>query len=557
MKAAEILDKLSATKKNKIAKLNVREVQQQADGSYIAFVDDDTESFDVCLTLKNTEVTSHSCDCGSAETFCIHKTALLLNITDSITAKTPGKKMRTKKAAKLSPAQQILQDLSLPQITSWLHDYFSKNKEAEMMFLLEFSAKTINFEIKEIQEIIQKAFTSVMAKRKKIELNELKKIIQYLEQSLEPVFQYMQSLIAQEKAFLFLEEIIISLNDKYHKYTVPGTRLQKYQLAIVEKYTLMLNNLQDSSLWKAQIDFLMERFFNVDFGKGVIVTVVANMYANADKEQRNIISSLISRNLNEFSNEDFKLPLEAEKVLLQIVVDNGDLKSCHAYFTTYPYENGFNIMLLEALKDIDPDRVLHYCYQAVALNTKAEYNVPYLKIMEHIMEVNSMPNKHLAQVKHDLFSMEPSYEAYAFIQQYLDDRVYLQKFRNNVLGRLRNMFSDNDAYKKIYLQILAAENNYVKMQEVVKVTPMSLELLKPYIEKLMEVNRQAVLTALANHVVNCCIESEQITDFDTIRMFVKEHFASADVMSVLITFWNSGFYYYPESMRIKFFKVFE
>lgn len=393
MKAAEILDKLSATKKNKIAQLNVREVEQQTDGSYIAFVDDAAESFDVSLTLKSTEVTSHSCDCGSAETFCMHKMALLLNITDSITGKTPGKKVRTKKAAKQSPAQQILEDLTLPQITSWLHDYFSKNKEAEMMFLLEFSAKTVNFEIKEIEEIIQKAFTSVMAKRKKIELNELKKILQYLEQSLEPVFQYMQSLIAQEKAFLLLEEIIISLNDKYHKYRVPGTRMHKYQLALVDKYALMLNNLQDSSLWKAQTDFLLDRFFDVDFGRGVIVTVVANMYANADSEQKNHLSSSIARNLNEFLNEGFKLPLEAEQVLLQIVVDNGDLKNCHAYFSTYPYENGFNIMLLQALKDIDPDKALHHCYQAVALNTKAEYNVPYLKIIDYIMEVNNMIRK--------------------------------------------------------------------------------------------------------------------------------------------------------------------
>ncbi|KAA5537832.1 hypothetical protein [Paenimyroides baculatum] len=393
MKAAEILDKLSATKKNKIAQLNVREVEQQTDGSYIAFVDDDAESFDVSLTLKSTEVTSHSCDCGSAETFCIHKTALLLNIKDSITGKIPGKKVRTKKAAKQSKAQQILQDLTLPQITAWLHDYFSKNKEAEMMFLLEFSAKTINFEIKEIEEIIQKAFTSVMAKRKKIELNELKKIIQYLEQSLEPVFQYMQSLIAQEKAFLFLEEIIASLNNKYYKYRVPGTRLQKYQLAIIEKYALMLNNLQDSSLWKAQSDYLVGRFFEVDFGKGVIVNTIASIYANAHKEQKDNLSSSIARNLNEFLNEGFKLPLEAEQVLLQILVANGDLKNCHAYFSIYPYENEFNIMLLEALKEIDPDRALHYCYQAVALNTKVEYNVPYLKIIDYIMEVNNITRK--------------------------------------------------------------------------------------------------------------------------------------------------------------------
>ncbi|MEG0850459.1 MAG: hypothetical protein RSH24_11390 [Flavobacterium sp.] len=410
MKAEEIIKKLSTTKKNKIAKLTVRELEQQADGSYIAFVDDAAESFDVSLLLKESQITKHTCDCTVPEAFCIHKTALLLNLTEAHTGNVSSKPSRAKKAPKQSQAQQILQSLSLPQVSNWLQNYFNKNKEAEMLFLLDFSPKTITFQVDEIDDIVQKAFVAVMIKRKKIELNELKKIILYLEQSLQPVFQYMQSLIAQQTAYFILEAINKSINGMYSKYRVPGTRLQKYQGQIIDKYTLMLNNLQDTVLWKIQADFLLQTCFELDFGKRLVVAVIADAYKNGNTEQKTYLSSHISDYFIQLESKHLKLPREAEEVLLQIVIEGGDLKKCHTYFSIHPYENSFNVMLLQALKDIDPDRALQYCNRAVKQNTKAEYNIPYLKIMEYIMEMNNMPQKQLAQVRRDLFAIDPYYE---------------------------------------------------------------------------------------------------------------------------------------------------
>lgn len=556
MKAEEIIGKLSSTKRTKIKKLTVREIEQESKGNYIAFVDDAIDSFDVNLNLKNQEIIRHTCDCNSTETFCIHKTALLLNLSETAVGKTTVKAARTKKV-KQSPAQQILQDLNLAQLTNWLQTYFAHNKEAEMQFLLEFSPKTITYQVSEIDQIIQTAFTSVMAKRKKIELNELKKIIQYLEQSLEPVFQFLQSIIAQEKAFLFLEEMIKSLHDKNYKYRIPGARLYKYQTQLIEKYVLMLNNLQDTALWEKQTNFLLNKFFKVDFGTGMILNAVAELHKNGKSEQKSYLSSQIAIYLNELCQENYILSLEADKVLLQIVLENNDLKNCYLYFTPYEYENNYNIIMLHALKEIDANIVMHYCYQALEQNTKVEFNIPYLLILEEIIEAHNMPKKLLAQVKHDLFFSRPDYEKYAFIQQHLDDEVYLKKFRKTVLSHLHNMFRENEDYKRTYLQILAAEGNFTLMVETLQANPMSLEILKPHIEKLMLVNKDAVLSALAKYVVEILIEKGSIADQDEIRAFIKTTFDRLEVTSFLSKFWKTSFYYYPESIRTKFFEVFE
>jgi len=84
---------------------------------------------------------------------------------------------------------------------------------------------------------------------------------------------------------------------------------------------------------------------------------------------------------------------------------------------------------------------------------------------------------------------------------------------------------------------------------------MSLEILQPYIERLMSADKNAVLSSLANYVFKILEEEESFTNLDVLRSFIKERFNPADVEDFLTSFWNKGFYYYPESLRNKFFNT--
>ena len=71
--SADLQKKAKATK--------VRECDEVDKNSFVAYVDDGTESYDVSIKIgKGKVVEKHDCDCGGTAPFCKHKLALLQHI---------------------------------------------------------------------------------------------------------------------------------------------------------------------------------------------------------------------------------------------------------------------------------------------------------------------------------------------------------------------------------------------------------------------------------------------------------------------------------------------
>lgn len=556
MTIAAVLEKVAITKKNKALLLKVRELDEEPKGRFIGFVDDEHASFDVAVTIKNNELQEHHCDCSLKDTLCIHQLAVLMHLSNQTNVTT--KKRATKKTQKLTEAQLLLQELDLQELKAWLHPFFTVNKEVEIQFLLAFSKQNTSYELTDIPPLITTAFTSVIAKRKKIELNELKKIIQYLEQSLTPVFQYLQTISTHSKAFLLLEKMIETLEDKFYTYTVPGTRLQKYVKQLINQYSLLLNNTQDITLWQNAVDSLLHQLFEMNFGKvhSLLIETISSLNKDGTKVQKAYIAAQIVQRLQEFIEEDFSFQIEINQKLLEILIENNKLEECQAYFTPYPHQNTFNLLLLNGLKKINVSETLVYCYELISYNTKVEYNIPYLKIIEELLENDPNSLNELAAIKHDLFSFEPTLERYKFVVNHLDDPSYLTKFKTNTLVRLQHKFDEDESYITLYLQILDYEGNYNKMIEAVQIIPISFTILEPYITQLIALDKKAVFYSLANHIVSNLILNKSVAQEHEIRVFAQTYFTKQEVNLLVESFWQRFFNYYPERIRNDFFTFF-
>lgn len=556
MTIAAVLEKVAITKKNKALLLKVRELDEDLKGRFIGFVDDEHASFDVAVTIKNNELQEHRCDCSLKDTLCIHQLAVLMHLSNQTNVTT--NKRATKKTQKLTEAQLLLQELDLQELKAWLHPFFTVNKEVEIQFLLAFSKQNTSYELTDIPPLITTAFTSVIAKRKKIELNELKKIIQYLEQSLTPVFQYLQTISTHSKAFLLLEKMIETLEDKFYTYTVPGTRLQKYVKQLINQYSLLLNNTQDITLWQNAVNSLLHQLFEMNFGKvhSLLIETISSLNENGTKVQKAYIAAQIVQRLQEFIDEDFCFQIEINQKLLEILIENNKLEECQAYFTPYPHQNTFNLLLLNGLKKINVSETLVYCYELISYNTKVEYNIPYLKIIEELLENDPNSLNELAAIKHDLFSFEPTLERYKFVVNHLGDPSYLTKFKTNTLVRLQHKFDEDESYITLYLQILDYEGNYKKMIEAVQITPISFTILEPYITQLIALDKKAVFYSLANHIVSNLILNKSVAQEHEIRVFAQTYFTKQEVNLLVESFWQCFFNYYPERIRNDFFTFF-
>lgn len=551
-----IVSTLSAIKKNKISKLVVRELDEESAGTFVAFVEDGSDTFDVAITVIKDEVTHHTCDCLQKTAFCEHQIAVLLQITNSVPAAKP-KAVRAKKPAKLTEAQQLLQDLSLHEITKWLHEYLAINKEAEMQFLLKFSKKTVSYNSNDIDKVLTTAFTSVIGKRKKIELNELKKIIQYLDQGLEPIFTFLQTIIYQPKAYALLEHMENSLRERFYKNTVPGTRLQKYQVQLIEKFTFLLNTIKDVALWQKQMDFLLQKLFDMDFERHdtTLINTIFYSYKNGNDQQKEHIASKIVTGLLGFTKEQYSFSIEINKILLEIVIDSKQLKNSYSYFHIYPYENAFNLLFLNALMSIDSETTIVLCYECMYQNSKPDYNLPYLKIIENLLEHDSNRKNELATIKHDLFQLAPNFERYQFVLEHFDDADYVLKFKKRTLQRLESLFYSEDEHRALYLQILHSEGKYAKMIEVFSHNSVPYKIVAPYLETLAAMNKRVVLLSLMRGFVHCMVKNIPLEDTDSVRAFTNTYFTPQENRLLLVELWDKHFRYYPERLRDTLFEL--
>lgn len=555
MNALQYINKLSTSEKNKVSKLTVRELEEETKNIFIAFVDEGTHSFDVKIELNKEEVLHAFCDCTLKEAFCLHKTAVLAHIFQNKTSVTT-KRQPKKKIVKLTEAQQILQELSVNQLTEWLSLVFSANKEIELQFLMQFSKKTLSYEIEDIEKLVANSFISVMVKRKKIELNELKKILEILTKVLSPVFDFIQTQITHKKAFDLFTGILNSLVNQELKYTVPGTRFPKYINSVIEKFALILNQVQDNDAWEQQITELVDAFFNSEFQTdNYSINILKHTHTLANSAQKKYISKCVTKNLIESIEEDFNLRIEFNEILLDIVIENNDFETVSAYFTTYPYQNAYNIKFLNALKNSNPELTIDYCKNCILRNTKVDYNLPYLLILEELLTQQNNYSE-LAKVKLNKFVLEPNFDDYKFIMLHLEDKNYLPKFRVNTLSRLRNLFYKQENHSDIYFEILNDEKNYKKMQEVIKQDLIPLAVLNKYLDVLFTQDSVGLLQSVAKNLILSDMDDIMDDDFSQTHDFVTSNYSKKLIVTIVEDFWEKFYYYYPESTKSNLLKKF-
>lgn len=118
-------------------KCKVRECDETEKGTFVAYVDEGGDSFDVSLTLlPDGKLAKSSCDCRNSLVFCRHKVALLIHVAKG---KTVAEKPKIIK--KTSEAETLLEQAEFNSLKEWVKNLIQKNKDIELSFVSYFSIK--------------------------------------------------------------------------------------------------------------------------------------------------------------------------------------------------------------------------------------------------------------------------------------------------------------------------------------------------------------------------------------------------------------------------------
>ncbi|MCS3870438.1 type III secretory pathway component EscR [Chryseobacterium ginsenosidimutans] len=488
----DLENQFSRQKINKAKKLAVRELEEEKKNHFVCFVDEENESYDVRIVLNTKlEIAESSCDCASKD-FCLHLLAMGLFISENKTGATTLKKTTKKK---ISEAEVAMENLNSEELKTWLLDFFKKNKEAEVQFMLEFGEKKKDFSNEEISEIIKNTTHSVVGKKKNLTAQDVKKIVDLLTKALEPLEQFLfQNNDKQEsiEKFLFLNEEIA--NYQMNVFS-SSKRFDTFQEKLREKFVGYLNSMKDFEQWKEIATENWNIFLKKDdYMSFHFYYFIKEMYHSGDSQQKIYIAEIVRKEILVWIKSKFELRTSLKEDLLEIIAENNFFVELQKYFPIERYENSYNLKVIGEILKIDQDKAEKICKKIIDSNVNDKYNVPYYDILEKMyQERNSLED--VAYIKRKKFWEDPSIENYIFIAENDTDIEELKKFRNQVLSLLKGSFYNYPENMDLYFAILDYEKNYKKMLDVIDHNT-STSIINQYAEKLFTLNKQKFLNSI-------------------------------------------------------------
>ncbi|GEN75256.1 hypothetical protein [Chryseobacterium hagamense] len=488
----DLQNQFSKQKINKAKKFSIREFEETEKNRFVCFVDEEAESYDVSLVINSkSEITEYSCECESRD-FCLHVLAMGIFMSENKTGKAVPRRGPRKK---ISEIELAMDDLNSEELKTWLLEFFKKNKDAEMQFMLSFGQKKKDFSEAEISELIKNAIASVAGRRKSLTAPEVKKIVDLLTKALEPVEDYlMQNPDKKEsvKRFLWLSEEI-SLYTR--KILFSGTRMDTFQKKLRARFTANLNQTKDFDLWK---EIAAENWYLFLRSKEAMTFdfyyFIGELYHFGNSDQKMYIAGLVRDEIKMWMKIGFDLRISMKQDLLGIIAENGFFAELQSYFPIEKYHNSYNLQVIREIVKIDLKKAEKACKMVIESNMDERLNLPYCEILEEIYETEGSPADS-AYLKRKRFWETLSLEDYIFIAENDTDTEEFKKFRNRVLAFLKNSFSNYRETAELYFGILDYEKNYKKMLDVIDINTPTY-VINLYAEKLYLTNKNKFLMAV-------------------------------------------------------------
>lgn len=475
----------------KAKKLMARDLEEVSPNKLVAYVDDESESYDVAIALEGRNVLDISCDCPKNTTFCVHKVALL----HFIKAKKPEKRIATKR--KKTESEVLLEQLDENELRVWVSELFKKNKDIEFLFVNEFSKEEIQYTKEEVSKIIDKAIKSVIKNKKNIDATELKRIIEALDVGLAPVSKFCKEHILlpeTNELFLYSNSVLAEFHDNI---TLNSIKLIRFAEKRFKEFNLYIHSIQNKKQWETIIDKNLTFLLLDDNMYGMQLETVFHLYDSIDtKERRAFFANLIFDIHTITFNKDKRFIKEVKQFFIKVLSENGLFDKVYTHFEPIRFENDYNIFLIKKLIEIAQYQLAEtIALNQIESNYQERYNLPYYELLSEIYAVSG-DEKKMAMLDMKTIFYKFSLDTYQRIEKHCDVDVF-KKFRVKLLTALKRNFYDNKEAVQGYFEILAFEKKFKNMIEnISEHTPYGL--IFNYKEELFQFDKNAFLAGLLN-----------------------------------------------------------
>jgi hypothetical protein len=438
-----------------LKKNSVRELEENGKNSFIAFVDDGPDSFDVAIIINEKfDIIESSCDCSETYFFCKHKVAVALHLKTRDTNNSSSVVKRIK-AKKIDPLQSFVDDIPIEQLRNWIFELAKKDKEFNLQLKNKFEKKFVSLDFAEIESKTEETVKAVLGKAKYFDNTQLAKIIDLWTPYHMEVFN---EIFLQKNNFNgdLIAKIIKHIGSYRLRAKTKPTRLIKYIDNLNEHIKNSFDGLELQVKNKMSLSLIEIYLKNIHENEWMFKTIVSALVSEKKEVRDSKLPSLI-RKLND--HEHSRLLKELINTLLQ----NKLFRDFSSLFSTFYGMQDYNTFLIKTLVNeklyMDAERI---CDMLIRANTSEYYSYPYRKILCEIYKETNDDVARVEQLKITVNS-DLTYGDYEEIVRFLKDKpTELKQFENNFNKALKKLAGEV-SYGKFIFTKAVADKDYETM----------------------------------------------------------------------------------------------
>jgi hypothetical protein len=520
-------------------KLVVRDLDETSKNVFVAYVDENSNSYDVQLVLDSKKnIKESSCDCENGGT-CNHIIALAQFLAENKKEKTAIKKPIKRK---LSEIDQVLETVDNATLRLWLSETLNKNKELAFVFKNNFASQTIEIDASFIKKTISESVTSIIGRRKTIETNEVKKIVDVLTIALKPAFDFIFAKVSKENHELFIT-LITEIEGINYQYYTSGSRIKTLVKNITDQQLKSIFNLKDVAAWQNAVQYYAGLIFKDKF-LILELDLVKKIYefSKTNDIQNHFVVTTLEQNFNtiyENYKESFLIPIfELEHFLLNVYAESKIFES-HAFkFTPRKFQIEHNLLLIvELIKINQLETAEKYCLEQIEQNSKSDYDLPYVKFLIHIYKKTNDTQK-LANVLSIYGKFIFSIEEYLFIKEHATAENF-KRYRASVMVNARNSYQNGNLNSfNFYFEIKKLDDKRNDLFEMLK-NAYNLTFVNEYKEIALQLSEIKFINLLSEISF---FSNAQAKLIDEIADFVVKNIERASLIFILkkISFYRKN-----------------
>jgi len=485
------------TKLKTTQKLTVRDLDETSKNVFVAYVDENSKSYDVQLVLDSKKnIKESTCDCENGGT-CNHIIALAQFLAQNKKEKTGIKKPVKRK---LSEIDQVLETVDNETLRLWASETLNKNKELAFVFKNNFVPQTIEIDASFIKKTINESITSIIGRRKTIETNEVKKIVDVLNIALKPTFDFIFAKVSKENHELFTTLITEIEGINYQFYT-SGSRIKTLVKNVTGEQLKSVFNLKDVAAWQNAVQFYSNLLFQDKF-LVLELNLVKSIYdfSKTNEYQQQFVVTALEQNFNilyENNKEFFSLTVfELEHFLLNVFSENKLFEKHVSKFKPRRFQNDHNLLLIfELIKINQLATAEKYCLEQIEQNSKSDYDLPYAKFLILIYK-NTNDTHKLANVLSEYGKYIFDIDDYLFIKKHATLEKF-KKYRQAVLTNSRYSYQNGNVEAfNFYFEIKKLDDKRTDLFEMLQ-NAYNLNFVNEYKEIALKLSEVKFITLLS------------------------------------------------------------